>query len=222
MHACDPTVEDHVLLYRMRQYTPNRLPLLLPHAATCRLGWYTAQPPRYTGNTVLCSGSSMENCLEPCLAGYDQLQNSSLCMQRCPDEAVGPAQLCPVSRTCIRAAGVCPMLSEVPYICPVPDQFLGEWASYGHSLIPAVQQLLGLRLAHDSYSANSQCNGPLLSYTRDRVLLLTCLHDYAAALMQANCGNAACRNLCKAVVPGSGGHTASSWAAVQRHTVQGT
>jgi hypothetical protein len=111
----------------MQQCAANHLSLLPPHAATCRLGWYTAQPPRYTGNTVLCSGSSKENCLEPCHAGYDQLQDSSLCMQRCPDEASGPAHLCPISRTCIRAAGVCSMHSnEIPYICPVPDQFLGE------------------------------------------------------------------------------------------------
>ncbi|WIA31059.1 hypothetical protein OEZ86_001089 [Tetradesmus obliquus] len=115
----------------------------VPGRATCRLGWYTAQPPRYTGNTVLCSGSSMENCLEPCLAGYDQLQNSSLCMQRCPDEAVGPAQLCPVSRTCIRAAGVCPMLSEVPYICPVPDQFLGTCAKQSYQAVVGTQQAAG-------------------------------------------------------------------------------
>jgi hypothetical protein len=102
----------------------NQLCLHL-HAATCRLGYYTAQSPRYTGNTVLCSGSK-EKCLEPCHAGYDQLQDSSLCMQRCPVEAAGPGHLCPISRTCIRAAGVCPMLSDVPYICPVPDQLLGK------------------------------------------------------------------------------------------------
>jgi hypothetical protein len=125
--SCNHTLRNctavlHAILFI---FAPNHLCLLL-HAATCRLGYYTAQSPRYTGNTVLCSGSSMDKCLEPCLAGYDQLQNSSLCMQRCPDEAAGPAHLCPISRTCIRAAGVCPMLSDVPYVCPVPDQLLGK------------------------------------------------------------------------------------------------
>lgn len=94
-------------------------------AGTCRLSWYTSPPPQF-GNTILCNGSSTDSCFQPCMAGYEQLHNSSLCLQKCPDKAAGPAHLCPISRTCIRSEGACPVLSDVPFFCTVPDQFMGE------------------------------------------------------------------------------------------------
>lgn len=93
-------------------------------AGTCRLSGYQAPPPTF-GNKVLCTGSD-EPCLQPCSSGYEMLQDSGICLQKCPDEAAGPAHLCPISRTCIRGESVCPMLADVPYTCSVPDQFMGE------------------------------------------------------------------------------------------------
>lgn len=55
------------------------------------------------------------------------LQGSGICLQKCPDEAAGPAHLCAVSRTCVRGDSLCPLLADVPYFCTSPDQYLGEW-----------------------------------------------------------------------------------------------
>jgi hypothetical protein len=93
-------------------------------AGTCKLDWYTTHRPG-SGNSLPCNESGTASCLEPCMEGFIKLHNSDLCIQSCPAEHVGPARLCPISRTCIRA-GVCPMQVDVPFFCTVPNQFMGE------------------------------------------------------------------------------------------------
>jgi hypothetical protein len=98
--------------------------IVLVAAGTCRLSWYEQAPPSF-GNKVLCSGGD-STCLEPCSSGYELLQGTGLCLQKCPDKAAGPAQLCAPSRTCVRGDSTCPVLAEVPYLCTAPDEFIGE------------------------------------------------------------------------------------------------
>eukprot|EP00879_Flechtneria_rotunda_P013498 GHRR01014093.1.p1 GENE.GHRR01014093.1~~GHRR01014093.1.p1 ORF type:complete len:350 (+),score=100.89 GHRR01014093.1:875-1924(+) len=48
--------------------------------------------------------------------------------------------MCAISRTCIKAEGVCPMLADVPFYCPVPDQFLGSCAKQSYQALTATHK----------------------------------------------------------------------------------
>lgn len=99
----------------------------LPYArGVCRLAWYTAPPPAFGDSSVRCSGGSGDACLQPCSSGFDRVAGTSVCVQRCPDAAAGPHHLCPISRTCVREDGICPMGADVPHLCTAQDAFLGE------------------------------------------------------------------------------------------------
>eukprot|EP00878_Enallax_costatus_P027829 GHUV01029991.1.p1 GENE.GHUV01029991.1~~GHUV01029991.1.p1 ORF type:complete len:260 (+),score=20.61 GHUV01029991.1:82-861(+) len=106
----------------------------IPSRGTCKLAWYTATAPKF-GNNVLCNGSTANECVEPCMMGFQKLDNSSVCVQRCLAEAVGPSSPCPMSRTCVKHEAVCPLLTDVPYYCPLPDQFLGSCAKQQYQAI---------------------------------------------------------------------------------------
>lgn len=95
-------------------------------AGACRLSWYSPAAPSFgSSSAVLCIGAG-DACLEPCASGYEKLQDAGICIQKCPDASAGPAQPCPASRTCVRGAGsLCPVLSDVPYLCTAPESFLG-------------------------------------------------------------------------------------------------
>lgn len=98
-------------------------------AGACRLSWYIPAAPSFgSSSAVLCTGAG-DTCLEPCASGYEKLQAAGICIQKCPDAAAGPAQPCPASRTCVRGTGsLCPVLSDVPYLCTAPESFLGKQA----------------------------------------------------------------------------------------------
>lgn len=95
---------------------------------------YVAAAPKF-GNNILCGQPAASDCVEPCIAGFQKLNSSSVCVQECPVEAVGPSSPCNMSRTCVKLEAVCPMLTDVPYYCPLPDQFLGGYVGQSDSTL---------------------------------------------------------------------------------------
>lgn len=99
----------------------------VPAHSTCRLQWHSAAPAAF-GTTALpqrCSASD-DSCLA-CASGFEHVQGTGICLQKCPHESVGPAHMCAVSRTCVRGDSVCPMVAtEILFLCTAANQLLGE------------------------------------------------------------------------------------------------